>query len=374
MTPDVNITIIGAGVIGLAIAEKLSKRFENIFVIERHGDFGQETSSRNSEVIHSGIYYPKDSLKAKFCVQGRDMLYELCPAADIPYRKCGKLIVATTESEVQELNALLEKANNNGVFNLELLGAEEIKEMEPHVSAIQALYSPSTGIIDSHALMKYFEKESMGRGVALAYKSVVDKITNLPEGYHLDIMDAGGEKFSFSSAIVVNCAGLESDHIARLVGINDPAYKIHFCKGDYFTVNPPKNRLVNRLIYPVPNKKLVGLGIHATVDMGGGLKLGPDTTYLDENVYDYKVDESSKEKFYQSARRFLPFIEMDDLNPDISGIRPKVQAPGDTVKDFIIRNETERGFKNFINLIGIESPGLTSSMAIAAYVDELIQP
>ena len=372
MNPDIQITIIGAGVVGLAIAEHLSKTYDNIFVIERHEHFGQETSSRNSEVIHSGIYYPHESFKAKFCVSGRDMLYDLCPDAGIPFRKCGKLIVATTEEEVTELDVLLEKAKKNGVHDLVFMNTQEIKEMEPNVFGIRALYSPSTGIIDSHALMKYFENTSRSRGVEFAYKSTVNKIDLINDSYKVDIMDGDGATFSFTSSMVINCAGLESDNIARMVGINDPSYKIHFCKGDYFTINPPKNRLVNRLVYPVPFKKLVGLGIHATVDMGDGLKLGPDATYLEENVYDYKVNESSKEKFLLAAKRFLPFLELGDLNPDMSGMRPKVQARGESVKDFIIRNEVDRGYKNFINLIGIESPGLTSSMAIAEYVKELL--
>lgn len=370
---DVQITIIGSGVVGLAIASRLSEKFDNIFVIEKHKRFGQETSSRNSEVIHSGIYYQQDSLKAKLCVKGKEMLYKLCREEDIPHNNCGKLIVATKEEEVAALDTLNDKAKRNGVHDLEFLDSSEVKKMEPHVNAIRALYSPSTGIIDSHSLMKHFEKTSIINGVEFAYHSEVKEIAKKNGDYRIALRDADGESFDFSSSIVINCAGLESDRIARLLGMNDEDYRIYFVKGEYFRVNPPKNRLVNRLIYPVPGQKLVGLGIHSTIDLSGGLKLGPSAFYMDKNEYDYSVNEANSPAFYKSAKEFLPFINPDDLSPEMAGIRPKIQAPGADAKDFIIKNESDRGFKNFINLIGIESPGLTSSMAIAEYVEGLIQ-
>jgi L-2-hydroxyglutarate oxidase LhgO len=370
---DVQITIIGSGVVGLAIASRLSEKYDNIFVIEKHKRFGQETSSRNSEVIHSGIYYKQDSLKAKLCVKGKEMLYKLCDEEDIPYNNCGKLIVATKEEEVEALDALNEKAKRNGVHDLEFLGSSEVKKMEPHVNAIRALYSPSTGIIDSHGLMKHFEKTSIINGVEFAYHSEVNAISKNNGDYRIALQDADGGSFDFSSSIVINCAGLESDKIARLLGMDDEDYRIYFVKGEYFRVNPPKNRLVNRLIYPVPGQKLVGLGIHSTIDLNGGLKLGPSAFYMDKNEYDYSVNAANSPAFYKSAKAFLPFIDPEDLSPEMAGIRPKIQAPGAEAQDFIIKNESERGFRNFINLIGIESPGLTSSMAIAEYVEELIQ-
>lgn len=369
---DVNITIIGSGVIGLAIASHLSSRYDNIFVIEKHKRFGQETSSRNSEVIHSGIYYQEGSLKSKLCVKGKELLYKLCRDEDIPFNNCGKLIVATNEDELDALDALREKARKNNVHDLEMLDGSEVRKMEPHVKAIRALFSPSTGIVDSHGLMKHFEKTSLMNGVDFAYHSEVKSISQQNGGYELVLADADGETFTFTSNMVINCAGLESGRVAGMLNMNDEAYQIYFVKGEYFRINPPKNRLVNRLIYPVPGQKLVGLGIHSTIDLNGGLKLGPSAFYLEKNEYDYSVNHENSQHFYESARKFLPFIEPGDLSPEMAGIRPKIQAPGSSAKDFIIKNEADRGFKNFINLIGIESPGLTSSMAIAEYVEEMI--
>jgi len=369
---DVNITIIGAGVVGLAVASHLSSKYDNIFVIERHKQFGQETSSRNSEVIHSGIYYPTGSLKAKLCVRGRELLYKTCEEENIPYDNCGKLIVATEKDELDALTALQQKAIENDVHNLQLIDRDQIVEMEPHISAIKALFSPSTGIIDTHGLMKHFEKTSTINGVNFAYHSKVQDISKQDDGYVVALEDADGNPFSFTTSVVINCAGLESDLISNMVGIINDNYKIYFCKGEYFKINPPKNRLVNRLVYPVPGRKLVGLGIHSTVDLNGGLKLGPSAFYLDENTYDYSINSDNSFEFYKSAKKFLPFLEPEDLGPEMAGIRPKIQAPGSYTKDFVIRNEEDKGFTNFINLIGIESPGLTSSMAIAEYVEELI--
>jgi len=370
---DVNITIIGSGVVGLAIASRLSEKYDNVFVIERHKRFGQETSSRNSEVIHSGIYYQQGSLKANLCVKGKEMIYDLCRKEDIPHNKCGKLIVATCEEELKALEALQEKARNNNVHDLEWLDAGQVKKMEPHVKAIRALFSPSTGIIDSHSLMKHFEKTSSINGVQFAYHSSVRNISKQNGSYEITLDDADGNSFQFHSNMVINSAGLESSTIAAMLGMNIEEYKMYFVKGEYFKINPPKNRLVHRLVYPVPGQKLVGLGIHSTVDLNGGLKLGPSAFYLDKNEYDYTIDETNSKKFYDSARKFLPFLELDDLSPDQAGIRPKIQAPGESPRDFVIKNETGRGFKNFINLIGIESPGLTCSMAIANYVEKLIE-
>jgi len=369
---DVNITIIGAGVVGLAIAARLSETNRNIFVVERHKQFGQETSSRNSEVIHSGIYYPKGSLKAKLCVRGKELLYKTCKENDIPFINCGKLIVAISEEEIPELEKLQQKAIVNKVYDLEFLDRERIREMEPHINATRALFSPSTGIIDTHSFMKYFAKTGINNGVDFAYLSEVTGIQKTGGAYEISLNDADGNAFSFSSSVVINCAGLESDKIAQFAGIHNEAYRIRFCKGEYFRVDPPKNRLVNRLIYPVPHPQLISLGIHSTIDLSGGLKLGPSAFYLDKNIYDYSVDSINKTAFYQSAKKFLPFLEPEDLSPDMAGIRPKVQKPGEETRDFIIHNETKRGFPGFINLIGIESPGLTSCMAIAEYVEGLL--
>lgn len=369
---DVNITIIGAGVVGLAIASQLSQKYQNVYVIEKNLQFGQEVSSRNSEVIHSGIYYPKGSLKAKLCVRGNQLLYQLCERESIAHRKCGKLIVANSVEEESELEELRQKGWNNGIEHLSILDKDQVTELEPNINASRALYSPSTGIIDSHGLMKYLENSAISRGVEMVYGTRVTGIKKANGAYLLHLKDIGNELFSFTTSILINCGGLEADLIAGKAGIHDKAYRIHFCKGEYFKVNPPKNKLVNRLIYPVPGRRLVSLGIHATVDLDGGLKLGPSAFYLNKNKYDYTINKDNSIHFFNSARVFFPFLAKEDLTPDMAGIRPKVQGPGHPVRDFIIRNEKDRGFPGFVNCIGIESPGLTSVLAIAEYVEELL--
>jgi L-2-hydroxyglutarate oxidase LhgO len=369
---DSEITIIGAGVVGLAIAEKLSEDHKNVFVIEKNKTFGQETSSRNSEVIHAGIYYPEGSLKARLCVAGKNLLYEYCRKYDIPFKNCGKLIVATSVKEIPILEKIKKTALNNGVNDLMFKNRDEILNLEPCISSLKALYSPSTGIIDSHSLMKQFETNSINNGTQCVYNTEVIGIKSIDHGYEILLLNPDGSKFSFTSGLVINSAGLNSDIISAMVGLEDDSLKIHFCKGEYFKLNPPKNKLVNGLIYPVPNPNLEGVGIHVTIDLGGGVKLGPDVTYLDSNIYDYKVTSSKQEDFYKSAKRFLPFLELNDLSPEMAGIRPKIQRSGEPVRDFYIMEESKRGCPGFVNLIGIESPGLTAAIAIADYVRSLL--
>jgi L-2-hydroxyglutarate oxidase LhgO len=369
---DAEITIIGAGVVGLAIAEELSGKYSDVFVIEKHPTFGQETSSRNSEVIHAGIYYTKGSLKASLCIEGKRLLYDYCNQFEIPYNNCGKLIVATNEKEISVIEGIRHTAKNNGLDDLVLLGQEEINGMEPNIFALQALFSPSTGIIDTHSLMKQFETNTINNGGQIVYGSEVRSIKYINKGYEITLLDADNKIYTFTSGIVINSAGLASDQVSEMVGIKDKNLKIHFCKGEYFRVNPPKNRLVKRLIYPVPYQDMEGIGIHVTIDMGGGVKLGPDVNFLESNVYDYKLTKSKQESFYKAASKFLPFLEYDDISPEMAGIRPKLQSPGEPQQDFYIKEESKRGYPGFINLIGMESPALTSSIAIAKYVNAMI--
>ena len=369
---DAEITIIGAGAVGLAIAEIVSEKYKNVFLIEKHQSFGQETSSRNSEVIHAGIYYTQGSLKAQLCLEGKWLLYDYCKKYDVPYKNCGKLIVATSEEEIAVIEGIRQTAIKNGVNDLQFLGQEKISELEPNIFAVRALFSPSTGIVDSHSLMKQYETNSVNNGCQIVYGSEVTGIEQIGNGYKISLLDADKRDYSFTSKIVINSAGLTSDKVSEMVGINDEKLKILFCKGEYFRINPPKNRLINRLVYPVPHHNMEGIGIHVTVDMAGGVKLGPDVKYLDSNIYDYKLNASKQEAFYKSAKKFLPFLEFDDISPEMAGIRPKIQKPGDPLQDFYIMEESRRGFPGFINLIGMESPGLTSSIAIARYVERLV--
>jgi len=369
---DTKIVIVGAGVVGLAVAERLSRYYEGVFVVERHKKFGRETSSRNSEVIHSGIYYPLGSLKARLCVQGRDMLYHYCREKAVLHRQCGKFMVATNEQEAQQLEIILQRAHNNGVESGRIMGREVFKRYEPYIEGVRALYFDTSGIVDTHGLMKQLETDALVQGTEIAYESQVTGLSRIEGGYEVEIRDRSG-KFVFTAGAVINAAGLGAWEISCMLGIEDPQYRLHYWKGQYWAVGNGKHKMINSLIYPVPQARLTGLGIHATVDLNGGLKLGPDAVYLGDAKPDYSVDPASGEAFYQSARRFLPFLEPDDLHPDQAGIRPKLQKPGDPVRDFIIREEKERGYPRFINLIGIESPGLTASLAIGDYVAGLLE-
>jgi L-2-hydroxyglutarate oxidase LhgO len=290
----------------------------------------------------------------------------------VPYNNCGKLIVATSEEEISVIEGIRQTATKNGVDDLVVLEREQIAEMEPNIFALKALFSPSTGIVDSHSLMKQYETNTINNGGQVVYGSEVTGIKRLKNEYEITLLDADKKNYSFTTRIVINSAGLTSDKVSEMAGMSDENLKILFCKGEYFRVNPSKNRLIKRLIYPVPHHNLEGIGIHVTIDMGGGVKLGPDVKYLESNVYDYKLTASKQEAFYKSAKKFLPFLEYDDIAPEMAGIRPKIQKPGEPVRDFYIMEESNKGCPGFINLIGMESPGLTSSIAIGKYVKGLI--
>ncbi|HAQ38587.1 MAG TPA: NAD(P)/FAD-dependent oxidoreductase [Saprospirales bacterium] len=370
---DFKICIIGAGVVGLAIARELSKKHKGIVVIEKNLRFGEETSSRNSEVIHSGIYYPAGSLKAGMCKNGNRMLYEYCEQNHIPHNKCGKLIVTTHSDQLPQLNKLLAQGMANGVENIQLLTKEEINESEPDIYAENALFIPSTGIIDSHRLMKQLYSDSLTNGVDFVFQSRISGIRKMDKGYILNVEDGTGSGDQFTSARVINCAGLDSEKIARMTGIEDEANKLHFCKGEYFKLAGSGIKRLRHLVYPVPDPKLAGLGIHTTLSLDGSMKLGPNVIYLEENMYDYSVDPSHKKTFFEAASKYLPFLEEHQLEPEMAGIRPKLQAEGEDFRDFVIQDETSRGFPGWINLTGIESPGLTSCLSIGKYVGDMFQ-
>lgn len=364
--PDVAVTVIGGGVVGLAIAAELAPRASPLFLLERRPHYGQETSARNSEVIHAGIYYPTGSLKARLCVEGREMLYALCEKHGLPHRRITKVITATRKEEEPELERLFAIGTANGA-PLRRLTAADVKALEPHVTTVGGLLSPSTGIISAHGLMDYYYHEVRNRGGEVQMHCTVVGLDRESDGYRVTI-DENGQQSSFTSEWVINAAGLEADTIAGYAGIDiDKAgYRLHFCKGSYFALPGSLSRMVGRLVYPVPTKH--SLGVHAVVDLGGRLKFGPDVEYLPDRTLEYTVDPSKRHAFAESVRRILPDVRDEDLTPDMSGIRPKIQAKGDPVRDFIITHETERGLPGLINLVGIESPGLTASPAIARLV------
>jgi L-2-hydroxyglutarate oxidase LhgO len=367
-----DVTIIGAGVIGLAIAAQIAGKGGEAYVLEKNETFGLETSSRQSGVIHAGIYYPQNSLKARLCLAGNHALYKLGEKYSIGHRKLGKLMVATTDAETSELEVLRDRGQRNGVEGLRILSKRDMRELEPNVDGVAALFSPSTGIIDSHALMKYFIAQAIEGGVQIAYQTKAVAIEKVAEGYKVTVKDSAGE-FPFMTRMLINCAGLYSDKVAELAGIDivKAGYKLHYCKGEYFSVASSKSKLVKRLIYPLPTPKVTSMGIHVIFDLEGRMRLGPGAEYVES--LNYAVNNQHQQLFYDSARKFLPFIEYNDLEPEMAGIRPKLQGPNEDIKDFIIRDEGDKGLPGFINLIGIESPGLTAAPAIAEYVLSLIQ-
>lgn len=371
MAYEADVTIIGAGFIGLAIAAHVSSKRREVYVLEKNNSHGLEISSRNSGVIHAGIYYPEGSLKAKMCIEGKNLLYELCEKHAIPYKKLGKLIVASNDKEIEELNVLMENGKKNGVTDLKILSKQEIKKLEPNIRAAGAIFSPSTGIIDVHTAIEYYFKKASANGTIVAYNSEVIGIEKVSDGYKVTIQEPSGS-FSFKTKVLINCAGLNCDKIAELEGIDivKSEYKLHLCKGEYFWVGHGKNTLVNRLIYPVPPTKGGELGIHVTLDLQGRMRLGPNARYIDE--IDYTVDVKQKKSFYQSAVRFLPFLEYDDVEPDMAGIRPKLEGSPENFRDFVISHEYDKGLPGLINLMGIESPGLTACPAIAKYVAGMV--
>jgi L-2-hydroxyglutarate oxidase LhgO len=367
---DAALTVIGGGVVGLAIAAECSRRHAPLYLLERNPKYGQETSSRNSEVIHAGIYYPNGSLKARLCVEGNRLLYEICERAGIPHRRITKIITATRPSEEGELRRLHALGSGNGV-SLRMMTASEVRALEPQIVTVGGLFSPDTGIISAHGLMDYFYRTAREHGAEIQTRCTVVGLERR-SGEYLITVSEDGTLSTITSERVVNAAGLESDTIASLAGI-DPdreGYRLHYSRGCYFGLPASLSSCVSRLVYPVPTNET--LGVHAVVDLGGRLKFGPDIEYQEGRALDYRVDESKRGAFGASVRRILPHIRDEDLTPDMSGIRPKLQGPGEPVRDFLIRDETARGLPGFINLVGIDSPGLTSSPAIARFVAEML--
>jgi L-2-hydroxyglutarate oxidase LhgO len=368
--PDFKIAIVGGGVVGLAIAARLSERHTDIVLLEKNEHYGMETSSRNSEVIHAGIYYVPGSLKATLCVEGRDELYRICEANNIPYKRITKIITAASEEQVPKLESIYRNGIANGV-KLEMIDGAEVKRLEPNILSHKAIFSASTGILSVHSLMDYYYHKAVNKGVIVQQHCEVKGIDKMNGGYEL-VLNESGVPSKTSSEIVINAAGLNSDLVAAMVGIDidGAGYRMVYAKGSYFAVIPSKWNIVSRLIYPVATVDT--LGVHGLMDIGGRLRFGPDQDYLPTRRFDYTVDETKRSKFAKSVQRIVPGISEEDLTPDICGIRPKLQRQGQPEKDFVIVHEEERGLEGFVNLIGMESPALTSSPAIARYVEGLI--
>jgi L-2-hydroxyglutarate oxidase LhgO len=361
----VDCVVIGAGVIGLAVARRLAQFGREVIVLEAAEGIGTVTSSRNSEVIHAGIYYPAGSLMARMCVSGRHALYAYCRERGIPYRNCGKLIVATTPKETAKLASIRAHAEANGVDDLKTLSGDAARALEPALNCDAALLSPSTGIIDSHAFMLALRGEAEDAGAALAFHTPL--LRAKADRGRIEL-DAGGEApMTLECGLLVNAAGLNASAVAR--GIEGMPIELiphaYLAKGNYFSCSA--RAPFSHLIYPVPEPG--GLGVHLTLDMAGQARFGPDVEWVES--IDYAVDPARAERFYPAIRRYWPTLPDGALMPSYSGIRPKIVPPAVAVQDFLIQGPSNHGVDGLINLFGIESPGLTSSLAIADYVGEL---
>ena len=367
----VDTIIIGAGVVGLAIGAAIADKDKEMYILEKEEVYGQGTSSRNSEVIHAGIYYPSGTLKAELCVKANPMIYDICEKYKVPYKKCGKLIVANGEAEVKQLEGIIKHAKSIGARDLEMIDKERVHELEPNVKADAAILSPSTGIMDAHGLMDHFHREARRKAGSdpVILDTEVTGIKQTKDGYIVEMI-SGGEPFEIESRVVINCAGLYSDKVAAMTGIDidEAGYRMHWSKGEYFSLTGKPPALM--LIYPPPPQDAASLGIHSVPDLTGRLKFGPNAFYVDEINY---AVESEKEPFWRDIVKYFPTVKMEDLHPEMAGIRSKLQGPGDPVRDFVIKHEEDKGLPGFINLVGIESPGLTSSPAIAEMIEEMVK-
>ena len=357
--------VVGAGVVGLAVARTLAVTGREVIVVEAAGDIGTGTSSRNSEVIHAGIYYAAGSAMARLCVAGRQMLYRYCEDHGVPHRRCGKLIVATGADESERLAAIRARAEANGVTDLVTLSADEARAKEPALSCTGALHSPSTGIVDSHALMLALRGDAEQAGAAFAFHAPFVRARREGEGFVVEI--GGDAPMTLGCDLLINAAGLSAPEVARAIeGL--PAEHIptaYYAKGNYFacTMRVP----FSHLIYPLPEPG--GLGVHLTLDTGGAGRFGPDVEWVE--TLDYDVDPKRAERFYPAIRRYWPGLPDGALVPAYSGIRPKIVPPAVAVQDFVIQDAQRHGVPGLVNLFGIESPGLTASLAIAEDVRAL---
>lgn len=357
--------VVGAGLVGLAVAERLSRPGRAVVVLERHDAALQETSSRNSQVIHAGLYYPASSWKARLCVPGNRSLHSWCEAHGVPHRRVGKLVVATGADELPALERLLAQGRANGVPGLELVGPDFVRAQEPEVRAAAALWVPSSGIVDVHALADSLLAEARARGATFAFRHRVVGLERRGGRWALTVEGPDGAPVQLTARLVVNAAGLDCDTVAALAGLDVDAagYRLRWVKGHYFRLKA-RGR-VRHLVYPVPAAHLAGLGVHLTVGLDGEVKLGPDVLELPDRRVDYSVPDELRARFVAAAQRFLPWVTAELVEPDQAGIRPKLSRPGEPFRDFVIAEESARGLPGLVNLIGIESPGLTCALELA---------
>jgi L-2-hydroxyglutarate oxidase LhgO len=366
MAEKIDCAVIGAGVVGLAIARKLAMTGREVVILEADDAFGTHTSSRNSEVMHAGIYYETGSLKARFCVPGRVALYDYCEQHQVDHRRIGKVIVACDETELPGLMKYKKQAEVNGVHDLRMLDQGELHELEPEVKCVAGILSPSTGIIDSHGLMLAYLGDAEEHGGSLALSSPVVSGAVQDDGIVLEV--GGSARMSLLCNTVVNAAGLNAQDVARsIAGVpHSTIPPTYYAIGHYYTLSGKTP--FSRLVYPVARQDW--LGVHVTVDLGGRVKFGPDFAWIDR--IDYRFDESREAAFYKAIRRYYPGLKDGALVPGYTGIRPRITGPGEPAQDFAIHGAETHGVRGLVNLFGIESPGLTSSLAIADHVAQLV--
>ena len=362
---SIECVVVGAGIVGLAVARSLAQAGREVLVLEHAGSIGTQTSSRNSEVIHAGIYYRPSSLMARFCVEGRRLLYAFCAEHGVPHRRCGKLIVATTAAEAEMLEGIRQRAATNGVTDLAMLSADEACAMEPALHCTAALLSPSTGIIESHSFMLALQGDLEAAGGVIAFHSPVEGIVVDEPGF---VLDVGGEQPTrLKCTTLVNAAGLQAPALARRIAAlpENVIPQAYYAKGNYFTLSG--RTPFSRLIYPAPVPG--GLGVHLTLDLAGQARFGPDVEWVDE--IDYTVDASRADGFYAAIRRYWPALPDGALQPGYCGIRPKIVPPAVAQQDFVVQGPRTHGVPGLVNLFGIESPGLTASLALAEAVRDI---
>jgi len=362
MAEKVDAVVVGAGVVGLAVARKLALSGLEVLLLEAASAIGTETSSHNSGVIHAGIYYPRDSLKARLCVRGKELLYAYCDQRGVPHDRTGKLIVASSRAQQTILEALVRQGEENGVEDLVHLCAGEVTRMEPNINALSALYSPSTGIVDSGALMLSYLGDLESAGGMLALNAPVEGVKVHAKGFRVGIGGVG--RMLLDTDLLVNSTGLHmAETLANIEGFPGRCIPdFYYAKGNYFSLSGP--RPFSHLVYPVP--EVGGLGIHATLDLSGQVRFGPDVEWIDRP--DYQVSSDRLEAFYEAIACYFPTIDRNRLTPDYAGIRPKLSPPNREASDFVIQLEDTHGIAGMVNLMGIESPGLTASLAIAEEV------
>lgn len=368
LSDEIDAVVIGAGVVGLACAYELSRRLASVVVVERDVGPARETSSRNSGVIHAGIYYPADSLKTKLCIEGRRRLYDWCESHEVPHRRTGKLIVATNAEEERRLRAIARHGKRVGVDDLRAVSRDTLRTTEPEVRCTEALFSPSSGIVDVHALAESLVREIREADGAVVYQTTIESIARANQGWMIETKDTMGRRASVHARRVVNAAGLSALRVAEASGLPaaERPWRLQLCKGSYFVLGAGAPPTRHSLIYPLPEAG--GLGIHLTADLSGARRAGPDVQLVDH--LDYAIDETRAHDFARAVARYLPAIRSEHLTPDYSGIRPKLVGPEGGFADFVIASPPSQ--PQMVHLIGIESPGLTASLAIGAHVADRI--